>query len=69
LPDQLALDRGKHAHMSMNILWLAIAAGIAAALAKRVLWPHGRGSPADLGFVSRQWVAEHRQSQTTEPPR
>lgn len=47
--------------MSMTILWIAVAAGISAALVKWT-WPHvrTRNADADYGSVSHQWVAEHR---------
>ena len=45
--------------MSMTILWIAVAVGIAAALVKWT-WPRAHTSDAGYGSVSHQWVAEHR---------
>ena len=48
----------------MTALWVLlgfVAFGIAA---KLVGWSIGRARKPDLGFVSHQWVDEHRQSQT-----
>jgi hypothetical protein len=52
----------------MNALWIIIAITILAAIARTIAWSHER-RPADLGFVSHQWVAEHRLSQAQDPQR
>ena len=53
----------------MNMLWVLLAvavSGITAMLRGSSLW---RVQKADLGFVSRQWVDEHRQSQAQDSNR
>ncbi|HMD35590.1 MAG TPA: hypothetical protein VKH42_11505 [Vicinamibacterales bacterium] len=48
----------------MNALWVLIGVAVFVAAAKLVRWTFGRAVKPDLGFVSHQWVDEHRQSQT-----
>jgi len=55
--------------MSMNIVVIAVGAGLVAVLAKWMAWPRTRAGRVDMGFVSHQWVAEHRLSQISHPPR
>jgi hypothetical protein len=52
----------------MNLVWIAVGIGVSGVIAAIVRW-HGRGRHTDLGFVSHQWVAEHRLSQQHDPPR
>ena len=54
--------------MAMNLAWIVIGMAIVGAFATRVAWRHGR-LESDLGFVSDRWVAEHRLSQISDPPR
>ena len=54
---------------SMNALWIVVGIGIVGGLAKRIAWHHERRSPSELGFVSHQWLAEHRLSQISDPQR
>jgi len=54
--------------LPMNFAWIVIGMAIVGAFAARVAWRHGR-LESDLGFVSDQWLAEHRLSQISDPPR
>jgi hypothetical protein len=54
-------------HSSMNILWIVLGIGIVGVLAKRVAWPDRRAAQTNLGFVSQQWLADHRLSQVSDP--
>ena len=53
-------------NMSMNAVWILVGIAGLGALAQLVTWSLGQGRKSDLGSVSHQWVAEHRQSQTQE---
>lgn len=53
----------------MKTLWVVVAIGITAALGKWMTWAHGRAGPSRLGFVSHQWLEEHRLSQISDPQR
>jgi hypothetical protein len=55
--------------VSMNLGWLAAGIGIVAVLAKWAAWFDRRGTAPALGFVSHQWLAEHRLSQISDPHR
>jgi len=50
----------------MNALWIILGLGIFAVLAKAIGWSLGHNQQPDLGFVSHQWIAEHRLSQTQD---
>jgi hypothetical protein len=52
-----------------NTLWILIVTGIVAVLATWLTRSPGRGKQVDLGFVSHQWVTEHRLSQMADSPR
>ena len=45
-------------------LWVLLGLATLGAAVKLVEWSLGRVRKPDLGFVSHQWVDEHRQSQT-----
>jgi hypothetical protein len=45
----------------MNGVWIVLGIGVAAVVAA-IMQRHGRRH-TDLGFVSHQWVTEHRLSQ------
>ena len=45
--------------LSMNVGWIVVGMVIVGVLATRIVWLHERWE-SDLGFVSRQWLAEHR---------
>jgi hypothetical protein len=53
----------------MSLVWLVVAIGVIAIFAKWVVWPDGHARPSDLGFVSQQWLIEHRLSQISDPQR
>ena len=42
----------------MSLIWIVVGVAIAGGLAKRII--RNRSSESDLGFVSHQWIAEHR---------
>ncbi len=48
----------------MESVWTLAGLGALAAITVRFWWSFGRGRHDDLGFVSQQWLAEHRQSQS-----
>ena len=52
----------------MNVVWIVVGIGIFGVLA-RIAWPHERGEQSNLGFVSQQWLAEHRLSQLSDSQR
>jgi hypothetical protein len=45
----------------MSVVWIVVGVAIAGALAKGIMRAR-RSSESDLGFVSHQWIAEHRLS-------
>jgi len=53
--------------MSFGLFVVAI--GVIAILAKSVVWTDKHRRPSDLGFVSQQWLIEHRLSQISDPQR
>ena len=53
----------------MNLVWIVLAVAALGAIVKRVVWPRERGSQSDLGFVSHQWIAEHRLAKTHDAQR
>ena len=52
----------------MNVWWIVVGLTILGALAARMSWPRNRRD-SDLGFVSHQWLAEHRLSQISDSHR
>jgi len=48
----------------MSGAWIVLGLGVFGAIVALNWWSHWRGRHPDLGFVSQQWVAEHRLSQT-----
>ncbi len=48
------------------MFWIVVASGVVAALATWLTSRAGRGERIDPGFVSHQWVNEHRLSQMTD---
>jgi hypothetical protein len=46
--------------LSMNALWIAVAVGIVAALARWMASARKYAGRSGLGFVSRQWIEDHR---------
>jgi hypothetical protein len=70
--DPLRSNRGEpeqERDLSMNIVWILVGIGIFGVLAKQIAWPHERGEQANLGFVSQQWLLEHRLSQISDSQR
>ena len=59
----------KNERVSMNVVWIIVGVGIVGFLAKWIAWSGTRGGQSDLGFVSQQWLAEHRLSQISDPQR
>ena len=55
--------------VSMTVLWILVGLGTFGVSARAIAWLYQRGGQSDLGFVSRQWLAEHRLSQISEPTR
>jgi hypothetical protein len=53
----------------MNVLWIVVGTTIIGILAKRMALGHERPGRPDMGFVSQQWLAEHRLSQIADPQR
>jgi hypothetical protein len=69
--DKVLSNRGEEAQQrdpSMNVWWIVVGLTILGAVATRMVWPRGRPE-SDLGFVSHQWLAEHRLSQTSDSHR
>jgi hypothetical protein len=50
----------------MNIAWIVLGVGI---LAKRLAWVDGREAQPHLGFVSHQWLVDHRLTEVSDPQR
>ena len=50
----------------MTMVWIVLGIGLLVALARTIVWRRERGWEADLGFVTHQWVAEHRLAQTQD---
>lgn len=50
----------------MNVVWMIAGGGIVGAFAKLLPWLRGRGRDRDLGFVSHQWIVEHRPSYASD---
>jgi hypothetical protein len=48
----------------MQSVWMLAGLGILAAMTVRFWWSMGRVRRDDLGFVSQQWLAEHRHSES-----
>lgn len=53
----------------MNALWIVLGLALLAAVARAIGWSHARSRPPEMGFVSHQWIAEHRISQVQERQR
>lgn len=48
----------------MDALWTIVGLGILGTITATLHWSLGRTRYDDLGFVSQQWLAEHRQSES-----
>jgi hypothetical protein len=53
----------------MNALWIVVAIGVFGAVATRMARAYKHVRPSGLGYVSRQWLEEHRLSQISDPQR
>jgi hypothetical protein len=52
----------------MTFVWIAVGIAVVGSLAKLVAWPHEHAENS-LGFVSQQWLTEHRLSHISDPQR
>jgi hypothetical protein len=50
----------------MKVVWMIAGIGIVGAFATLLARLRGRGRDTDLGFVSHQWVVEHRSSYASD---
>ena len=50
----------------MNVGWIVVGIGIFGAFARWIAGSGPRGRRLNLGFVSQQWVAEHRQNSDSQ---
>jgi hypothetical protein len=48
----------------MNVLWTLVGVVMMGTITATLRWSLGRPGYADLGFVSQQWLAENRQSES-----
>jgi hypothetical protein len=48
----------------MNALWALAGVAMLGTITATIRWSLGRSKYADLGFVSQQWLAEHRHSES-----
>jgi hypothetical protein len=48
----------------MDVLWTLVGVILLGPITATLRWSLGRTAHADLGFVSQQWLAEHRQSES-----
>jgi hypothetical protein len=48
----------------MHALWTLAGVIMLGTITATLRWSLGRAADADLGFVSQQWLAEHRQSES-----
>jgi hypothetical protein len=52
----------------MTLVWIVVGVAAVVALANRIVWPYKRRD-VDMGFVSQQWLVEHRSYDTSERQR
>jgi hypothetical protein len=67
--DPLLSNRGEEEpepEVSMNFVWIVVGVVIFGVLAKWTGWRRERGRQSNLGFVSEQWLVEHRFSQISD---
>jgi hypothetical protein len=55
--------------LTLNPAWLVIGLAALACAVATALWSRSSGRPSDIGFVSHQWLAEHRLSQPQDSER
>ena len=53
----------------MAVIWIVVGVAIAGAFAKGIIRARNRTSESELGFVSHQWIAEHRLSSMSDAQR
>ena len=53
----------------MNVVWIAGAIAILAVIARSTAKFRFRRRESDMGFVSQQWIAEHRLTQSSDTSR
>lgn len=52
--------------LSMGVIWIVVGLVTAGGLARRIVRARNRSSEANLGFISDQWIAEHRLSHISD---
>ena len=62
-------DERLRANISMNIVWIILSISVVGVIAKWATLPAEGHMHAHLGFVSHQWLAEHRLSQVSDSQR
>jgi len=50
----------------MNVMWMMAGIGIVGVCATFLAWLRDRGRERQLGFVSHQWIIEHRPSYASD---
>lgn len=55
--------------ISMTIVWIILGVATVGIIAKRAARGHDRHAQSHLGFVSHQWLADHRLSQVSDSQR
>ena len=55
-------DSSKDA-LPFNPVWIVFGLSALGSIIAIIMWSHDRGRSPDLGFVSHQWLMEHRMSQ------
>jgi nitrogen fixation-related uncharacterized protein len=53
----------------MDALWTLVGVAILGTIAVTLRWSLGNTGYPDLGFVSQQWLAEHRHSESSHERR
>jgi len=53
----------------MDVIWIVVGVAIAGALSKGIMRARNRSAESHLGFVSHQWLAEHRLSMMSDAQR
>jgi len=50
----------------MDVIWIVVGLVTAGGLARRFVRARNRRSESNLGFISDQWIAEHRLSHISD---
>lgn len=53
----------------MGAVWIIVGTAIVGVVVKWIVWHRERRWESGLGFVSQQWIAEHRASHLSARPR